>query len=497
MKWLRDHKFRRVDMQLAFCVAVLAGIGAAHAGLRASILEIAVFVASSVFLIWKRRLLGLVVLVVFGVLLGLHRGNIYRQHLDDYQNLSDQKLTLIGTATADGVYGTNSQIAFTAQGARLAGGQKLAGTIYVSGFGLNAVFQGDEVEITGKLRMGTGQYQGFMSYTQLSLIAHHPSFIADIRRKFAAGMQTSLPEPNASFAMGLLVGQRSTLPADVKQNLLAVGLTHIIAVSGYNLTIMLHAARRLMGKHSKRISTLLSLGLIAVFLLITGSSASIVRAAIVSGLSIWAGYYGRSFRPINLILIAAAVTAYANPFYIWSDVSWYLSFLAFYGVLVIAPLVASRFRHAWQKSILAGVALESICAEMMTVPIVVYVFGQISLIGLPANVLVVALIPLAMLLSFIAGIAGTWLMPIAGWLAWPANVLLTYMLDTAKLLANIPGVFQQKIGLSSAQMITLYALVPILTLVLTNRAKAAKITDKNQANIQGEMDVRTLQMVDN
>jgi len=121
-----------------------------------------------------------------------------------------------------------------------------------------------------------------------------------------------------------------------------VGLTHIIAVSGYNLTIILHAGKRLLGKRSKRISTFLSLALIAVFLLLAGASASIVRAAIVSVLSIAAGYYGRTFKPLNLIVLAAAITAWANPVYVWSDVSWYLSFLAFYGVMVVSPLIQKR-----------------------------------------------------------------------------------------------------------------------------------------------------------
>lgn len=396
------------------------------------------------------------------------------QKLAEYGRLSDQKLTLLVRAANDGVYGQNGQITFSANHLELTNGQKLAGTLYVSGFGMNAVFQGDELQLNGKLRTGTGQYQGFVSYAQLTLIAHHSSPVSNVRRRFAAGMQSVLPEPEASFALGLLIGQRSTLPADVKQDILMVGLTHIIAVSGYNLTIMLQAARRLLAGHSKRLSLLLSLSLIGLFLLLTGSSASIVRAAIVSLLSIWAGYYGRHFRPLNLIFIAAAITAWANPFYVWSDVSWYLSFLAFYGVLVIAPLIAVRFRHAWQKTVLAGVALESICAEIMTLPIVVFTFGQISLIGLPANMLVVALIPLAMLLCLIAGLAGMLAVPIANWLAWPAQIILTYMLDTAHLLSHIPGIFQQNIGLGFWQMIGLYSLIPLLTFVLTHRSKAAR-----------------------
>jgi len=93
---------------------------------------------------------------------------------------------------------------------------------------------------------------------------------------------------------------------------------------------------------------------------------------------------------------------------------------------------------------------------------------------LPANMLVVALIPLAMLLSLLAGLAGMFATALAGWFAWPAQILLTYMLDTAHLLAEVPGIFRQHIGLSIWQLIGLYALIPILTFVLTHKAKRAR-----------------------
>src|SRR5579884_3472805 len=188
-------------------------------------------------------------------------------------------------------------------------------------------------------------------------------------------MQTALPEPLAPFAMGLLIGQRANLPAEVKQDLLMVGLTHIIAVSGYNLTIILQAGRRLLAGWSKRIATFLSLALIAVFLLLAGTSASIVRAAIVSVLSIVFAYYGRQLKPLNLLAMVAAITALAKPTYVWGDISWYLSFLAFFGVMVLAPLIQMRFPGRWHSSLLASVALESICAEVMSLPYVLYIFG--------------------------------------------------------------------------------------------------------------------------
>jgi len=87
---------------------------------------------------------------------------------------------------------------------------------------------------------------------------------------------------------------------------------------------------------------------------VAGTSASIVRAAVISVLTLAAWYYGRAIRPLLLLLLAAAVTAYANPVYLWADISWYLSFLAFFGILVLGPLVTSRLygersRRSWPR----------------------------------------------------------------------------------------------------------------------------------------------------
>lgn len=429
-------------------------------------------------------------ILVFGISCGWWRGAAYLQRLSPYDDSYQLKITVTARAMSDAIYNKNKQLAFDADHIVLENGQELPGKIQLSGYGVNAVFQGDEITATGKLFPGYGAYQGRMSFAVLDVTAHHPTVIEIIRQRFAAGVQTALPEPLAAFVLGLLVGQRATLPENVKEDLTKVGLTHIIAVSGYNLTIILHASRRLFGGQSKRIATFLSLALIGVFLLLTGGSASIVRAALVSVLSIAAGYYGREFKPLNLICLAAAITAWANPVYIWSDLSWYLSFLAFYGVLVISPLIQARWQGGWHQSLIGGVALESVCAGIMTEPFVLHIFGQMSLISLPANILVVTLVPLAMLLGVIAGLAGMFLSSLAGWFAWPAVILLNYMLDVARILADVPHAFIENRSLSLAGMLGMYVVIAALSVVLRYKTKSMKadiITERKPGILKGVM----------
>jgi competence protein ComEC len=429
----------------------------------------------------------MLLVVVATLLFGCWRGGQYMDNLARFQALYERQQTYVVTAADDATYNKYKQLSFDAYDPVVRStGQHLTGKVSVSGFGESAVFAGDRVVVTGKLFPSRGSYQARLSYAQLHIAKRTTSLIAELRRRFQAGMQSALPEPLASFGMGLLIGQKANLPDDVYNALLMVGLVHIIAVSGYTLTIILRAGSGIFNKRSKRLSLILPLALIAVFLLFAGASASIVRAAIVSVLSVLAAYYGRSVKPLVLIMLAAAITGWMNPYYVWTDVSWYLSFLAFFGVMVLAPLVAKRLPGRWQSSLVAMVALESLCAELMTLPYVLYVFGQMSFIGLLANVLVVALVPLAMLLCLVAGLAGMLVPAIAGWVAWPARLLLTYMLDVATALSRIPHIFVQGLSLPLVQLLGLYTVAAVVVFALWNRDRQnGTITDmrddKNEA----------------
>jgi len=207
--------------------------------------------------------------------------------------------------------------------------------------------------------------------------------------------------------------------------------------------------------------------------LVTGFSASIIRAAIVSTLSLWAWYYGREIRPLLLIVFTAALTGLFNPFYVWGDLGWYLSFLAFFGILIIAPLLVSRL-FSRPPRLLNLVIIETLCAEVMTLPLIMMTFGQLSLVALLANTLIVPLVPYAMLLSSLAALAGAVLPQWAGWVAWPAHMLLTYMLDVVHLLADVPSIFLH-VSISSTVMICTYFVILVLVAISHKRIRDKKV----------------------
>jgi len=466
---------------IGFCLALFAGIFFARRYPALSDFRwVLVCAVPAVACIRRHGYVALVCLVLAAFVLGWQRGSVYMQKLAVHESLHYQKVVLTGTATDDAVYGKRYQLEFALNNIEVMSPTRtpIIGNLTVRGFGEAAIYRGDRVQVSGKLYPTLGNNLGAISFGDLQVIERDSSVLNDLRRRFAAGMQSALPEPAASFALGLLIGQRTTLPDDVDEQLRHVGLTHIIAVSGYNLTVIVMACRRLLAKRSKFQATATCLALIAVFLLITGSSPPIVRASIISVLGIAAWYYGRDIKPIVLLLAGAAVTVIANPVYLWGNVSWYLSFLAFCGVLVLAPLITKRIFGSREPTMLLGIMIETICATVFVLPYVLYIFGETSLVSLPANLLVVPFIPLAMLLCLFAGLGGMLVPVIAGWLAWPATMLLTYMLDAAALLSKMPKSYVEGIGFSGQFLSAAYGTMGVLMLILWHKTRSVAATTR-------------------
>jgi len=249
------------------------------------------------------------------------------------------------------------------------------------------------------------------------------------------GVKTALPEPIASFGLGLLVGIRALIPKDMQTELTLVGLSHLVAVSGYNLTIIVAAVDRALKRAGRGVALAISLWLIVGFLIVTGASASIVRASLVSVLSLLASFYGLRFNPLTLILLVAGVTAAAEPSYL-TDLGWLLSFLAFFGILVVAPAVEARLGNP--KSILVKLFIESFTAQILTLPLILFMFGQLSIVAPFSNLVILPLVPLAMAVSFVAGLAGMLVPAFAGWFAWPAMLVLGFIKAVIDQFAGLP-----------------------------------------------------------
>lgn len=426
--------------------------------------------------VWRyRRGAGLTLLLVCALLGGLARAAA--SHSAGLTAAVGQSVTLVGTVSADPTQ-TPKGLELTLQPVRL-NGRTYNQPVWV--FTYPQRFQrGYRLVLQGKLKPGFGPYAAELSYPRTLGVDTRQNWLERLRQRFFAGVRTALPEPVASFVLGLLVGVRALIPKPLQVQLARTGLSHLVAVSGYNLTIIAQAVYRLTGRLGRNVSLVITLWLIGGFVVLTGAPASIVRAAVVAVMVLAAGRYGRRVTPLNLIVLAAALTAAWQPDYL-HDLGWLLSFTAFFGIVVLAPAIERRLgldgevvtpgadlaakpRSGWRQTLLK-LLIESTCAQLMTLPLLMHNFGQLSVVAPLANLLILPLVPLAMLLGFLAGLAGIWLPAFCGWLSWPALLLAKGILALVGWLSglNFASLAQ---GLSPIDAWLMYGLLGILAAAL-------------------------------
>lgn len=471
--WRLNRK-THISWQIA---AVFAGI---LGGIGLSLLpSIAIFseiywlglAAGILFLVFiKQKTWMLILAVIAGLLIGMFRGTIERVDLNAYSNFIGMNVEISGVVFEDPSIGFSGDVKL-----RLVDSEidevKLPGQVWVSVIGAKTeIKRSDVVTISGKLKNGFGTFPASMSYAKLIKVESIPYAdpAREMRDDFGEQLEQVIDQPAENLGMGILAGEKTALPNDVSEAFRIAGLTHIVVASGYNLTILIRFARRLFAKVSRLAALWGAGGLMLAFAFVTGFSPSMTRAAMVAGLSLLAWYYGRKFHPIVLILFTAAVSALINPYYVWGDAGWYMSFSAFTGVIMLAPLIRNYF---WSKPAeLSGVVkstesfkpsvnrrgkiksffqsirqifIETMSAQVLTAPIIAIFLGQFAPYGLLANLLVLPIVPLTMLLTFIAGIV-SWLIPvIADIVAWPAQKLLDYIIWVSEQVSKLPNATQE------------------------------------------------------
>ena len=376
-------------------------------------------------------------MVLAGIILGLMRGGMLMAPLVDFQKNFESQVSIKGNITDDADTSRDGKKRIKIDVHEL-NGLKVKGLIWAELATSANVRRSDIVEIKGVLQEGFGNFSGMVKKAVV-INVYRPTpgdLPLTVRDWFASKIRKSIKEPQASLGIGYLVGQKSALPNDLYTALQISGLTHIVVASGYNLTILVRFARRAFAKVSKFTSTISALTMIISFVAITGLSPSMSRAGLVSILSLVAWYYGRKFNPIILIVFVASITVLWSPSYAWGDIGWLLSFASFLGVIILAPLLHKYFFGEKEPGTVRQILGETISAQLVTLPIILLSFGQLSTISLLANVLILPFIPLAMLFTFIGGLSAIFIPGITTIIGIPANVLLGYMIKVAMLLSE-------------------------------------------------------------
>lgn len=384
----------------------------------------------------SRRWWTVVMVIIIGGVFGLSRGADYTFQMEKYGDIIGKKTTLSGVISTDPQESGRGTQTFQLSGI-MTGSVRLPGEVYVTTASKVTIKRGDAVTINGTLKEGFATFPAAMSFASIASVSRGPSIIRDMRERFTESVRKYVAEPMASLGIGFVVGQRTSLPPDLDEQLKIVGLTHIVVASGYNLTILVRFARRLIARHSRYLAFVLSVTLMLTFVAFSGFSPSMNRAVAVTGLSLLAWYFGRRFHPLLLIMYVAAGTALWNPVYIWADLGWYLSFFAFGGVLIVAPLISAQLFKDKSPPVVSQLVIETLSAELMTLPLIAFIFGTFPTFGLLANILVGPVIPFAMLATTVAGVVGMILPAVAPLAAIPAMVIIGYVVAVVEWLSSI------------------------------------------------------------
>lgn len=300
------------------------------------------------------------------------------------------------------------------------------------------------------------------------------------------------PDPEASLLAGILLGDESGIPEKVDKAFRDTGTSHIIVISGFNITII---AGLLMGVFSRvfgegqfgvRRAAVVALLGIAVYTILVGADAAVVRAAIMGGSAVFATLVGRRQDGLNTLAVVAAVMAIFNPRVLW-NVSFQLSFAATLGLVLYAELLKDAFERLASRFVTVETAqkwslpvgeyfLFTLAAQVLVLPIIVYYFQRVSLSSLIANPLILPAQPPVMILGGLSLLAGTIYYPLGQVLAWIAWPFVVYTIRVVEWLAAYPGGAISLGEVSAVLVITFYALLFGLTFAGSrSRSVAASI----------------------
>lgn len=355
-------------------------------------------------------------------------------------------------------------------------------TILVSADRLTHVAYGDVVQVEGELEQPTtfttdlGREFNYAGYLRARGVEYKISFatvtvagsgmgnpvIASLlgaKERFIASLEQIIPEPAVGLGNGLLLGVQSGLGEAIEQDFRRTGIIHIVVLSGYNVMLVvafvLFCLSYVLPLRSRIVVSVVA---IVVFAVVVGLSATVVRASVMASLVLLAQLLRRRYNVLRALLAAGALMLLINPYLLIYDIGFQLSFMATLGLILIVP----QFESTVATRGLVGVReffLATVATQIAVLPLLMYHIGEVSLIAVVVNVLVLPLVPAAMLLTFLTGLIGFVSVPLASLLGYAAFWTLEYILQVAAWFAALPYAAVSVPAFGSLGVLVLYVVM--------------------------------------
>jgi competence protein ComEC len=265
------------------------------------------------------------------------------------------------------------------------------------------------------------------------------------RQAAASALAAVLPEPEAGLAAGILVGLRDRVDRDLAAAFTTAGVSHVVAISGWNIAIVAAAIAAMAGRVRRRRRSILTMVAIVAYVAFAGASASVVRAGAMAAVVLLARESGRAGRAAAALAWAAVLLLVADPGLI-RDAGFQLSALATAGLIAWAtPLTAwiDRVGRGHLPGWLAESLGVSLAAQAATIPVVLASFGRLAILSPVVNLAVVPLVAPAMAAGLVAMLGGFLVLAgapalVGSILAAPGWVSLRIMVAIVDAMASLP-----------------------------------------------------------
>ncbi|MCR4276125.1 MAG: ComEC family competence protein [Candidatus Parcubacteria bacterium] len=268
--------------------------------------------------------------------------------------------------------------------------------------------------------------------------------LARVKHSFLDGLNRALPMPDSALAGGIVIGGKAGLGTALQDAFTRSGLVQIIVLSGYNVMIVAEWVMAFLALLAlpKRLQFFAGGAALLLFVGIAGISSTAVRAAIMAVIALYARATGRSYAASRALLFAVLLMLIWNPLYLIFDPGFGLSVAATAGIIWLAPIIERRLQRFWKAGFWANAVATTLAAQISVLPLLLYNIGLLSLVALPANLLVNPLVPLAMAWAAVAGVVGmtigTFIPLIATIAGAPVLILMRYFIFIAEKSSALP-----------------------------------------------------------
>ena len=282
-----------------------------------------------------------------------------------------------------------------------------------------------------------------MNYVDIEIVSRGQgnkikSALFFIKEKFLSKMNLVISHPESLLMGGLILGERSSFPQEMRQKFIDTGTIHIVALSGYNVTIVAEWIMKIFAFLPRNLG--FGAGILGIFLfvLMAGGQSTAVRAGIMASLALIARATGRNYDVARALILAGVIMIALNPFLLRYDVSFQLSFLATVAVIFLVPKLEKYFLWVTPKFGLRDVATVTFSVYIFVLPFILYKMGNFSLVALFANVLILPFIPITMVFGFLTGFVGIIFSFFAVPVGYISYLFLHYELGVVNLLSRFP-----------------------------------------------------------